>query len=111
MQKLTQYILKLREKPENIRKEILAGVLTICMVIVGGVWAYSLGSHFGGDKVSIQVKEDVKPLSLISSQIKDTYKGLVASVGKSESTTKPEIQVEKKIVTPDKVINLIPIEQ
>jgi hypothetical protein len=111
MEKVTQYILKLRDKPENIRKEILAGVLTVCMVIVGGVWAYSLGSRFSDGKVSVQVKEDVKPLSLISTQIKDTYKGLVASVGKSEAIIKPQVQEEKKIVTPDKVINLIPIEQ
>ncbi len=108
MQKFINYILKLRDKPENVRRQVLAGTLTICMVIVGGVWALSLGSHFGGGEVSNKTKEDVKPFTLFKTQIKNTYQGLSASAIKSDVL--PEQTVEKKD-TPDKVIDLIPIEQ
>lgn len=108
MQKFINYILKLREKPENVRRQILAGTLTVCMVIVGGVWVLSLGSHFGSGEVTNKTKEDVKPFTLFKTKIKNTYQGLSASAVNSDII--PEQKVDTK-VTPDKVIDLIPIEQ
>jgi hypothetical protein len=110
MQKFQNYILKLREKPENVRRQILAGALTFCMVVVGGVWIYGLGSHFGNVEVVAKTKEDVKPFALFTSKIKSTYQGLVANAGKAGATPEPIVE-EKKQAPSDKVIDLIPVEQ
>jgi len=110
MEKLQNYISNLREKPEHIRRQALAGALTICMVVVGGVWMYSLGNHFGSGQVSVQAKEDAKPFALFTAKLKSTYQGLVASAGKA-STATATVEPEEKSVTPDKVIDLIPVEQ
>lgn len=109
MKKFINYILKLREKPENVRRQILAGSLTVCMVIVGGVWVLSLGSHFSSGEAKIKTKEDVKPFTLFKTKIKNTYEGLAASAAKSDIPQEEKV-VEQKI-TPNKVIDLIPIEQ
>jgi hypothetical protein len=113
MDKLYKYILKLRAKPEQVRREILAGVLTICMAIVGGVWVYGLSSHFGSGEIVTQTKEDVKPFALFGEKIKSTYKDMVASVGKANSPLPIVSPLEEVKPEPDnnKVIDLIPVEQ
>jgi hypothetical protein len=104
MEKSIQYILKLREKPEDVRRQILAGSLTVCMVLVVGIWVYSIGSRFSISEVAVQAKADVKPLTLFTGELKNVYSGLTASAANSNTTV---------VSTPaqDKVIDLIPVEQ
>lgn len=106
MEKSIQYILKLREKPEDVRRQILAGSLTVCMVLVVGIWVYSIGARFGSGEVAMQTKEDVKPLNLFTGELKNVYSGLTASAANSN-----EAQTTVPAPTQDKVIDLIPVEQ
>ena len=107
MQKLQEHILKLREKPENVRRQVLVGLLTVCMVIVVGIWVLSLSSRFGNQDVAIKTREDMKPFKLFTSKIKNTYQGLSASAVNSQELPPSN----EKNVSEEKMIDLIPIEQ
>ncbi len=78
---MRKYIATLKEKPEHVRKQALMVAMAVCMTIVGSVWMYSLGTSFGSTNVVAQTAEEVKPLTLFGSSLKNTYKNMVASVG------------------------------
>lgn len=106
---MNQYIQKIREKPENERKQYAMLWTIISMAVVGSLWIYSI-SHRFDSRISEQTKEDVKPFSIFSKTISNTYNSISASVGninqiKEVVSTKDEVKT-----TPDKVIDLIPIE-
>ena len=107
MQKLQEHIEALQSKPEHIRKQILVGTLTACMVVVVGVWVYGLGNHFSSGDVSVQAKEDAKPLTIFSQQIKGAYKNLTATAGKTDNEEEPP----KPEAPAEKIIDVIPVEQ
>jgi hypothetical protein len=110
MEKAKSYILGLREKPENVRRQILVGALTFCMVIVGGIWIYGMSTHFTSKQIAEKTKEDVKPFALFGAKLKATYQDLLASAGKADITPAPVVE-EQKSVVPNKVIDLIPVER
>lgn len=79
------------------------------MAVVGSIWIYSMSERFNS-KVSVQTKEDVKPFSLLGKSLADTYSNISASIG---SASLGKTTTDKKNVvtsTPDKVIDLIPVE-
>jgi hypothetical protein len=103
------YIKKLQSKPEDIRKQILIGLLVVCMSFVGLIWVSSLGYKFNKES-KIKVEEDIKPFALFSQTISDTYNNISASVGSIPLGKKQsEVKVEEKEEN-QKVINLIPVE-
>lgn len=110
MDKIKKHIQHLRSKPEDIRRQILAGALLVCMLLVVGIWALELGLHFGNGKVISKTKEDIKPFALFGSKIKSAYSNVSASVGNISQETSKDVE-EIKTVSNDKVIDLIPIEQ
>lgn len=98
------YIKKLQSKSESTRKQILVGSLIISMSFVCLIWVNSLGYKFNKGN-STQAQENIKPFALFGQTISDTYSNVTASVGNISSSLKKE---EPK--TPEKVIDLIPVE-
>lgn len=102
------YIKKLQAKPENKRKQIFVGAMTVCMSFVLFIWVSTIGSKFSAEKIA-KVQEDIKPFALFSQTISDTVGGITASVGNAKIPTIEESKVEQPIET-RKVIDLIPVE-
>ncbi len=101
---MREYIKKIQSKTESARKQILVGSLVVAMSLVGVIWVSSLGYKFSKGN-SVPIEETVKPFALFGKTISDTYKNVSASVG-SISLPKKEAEIK----TPDKVIDLIPVE-
>jgi len=99
------YIKKLQSKPENIRKQIFFGSLIVCMFFVSLIWVGGLGYKFS-KKPEVKTENEIKPFSLFSQSISDTYKNVTASVG-DISKVKKETEQKKEN---EKVIDLIPVE-
>jgi len=101
---MREYIKKIQSKPENTRKQILVGSLVVAMSLVGVIWVSSLGYKFSKNS-SVSTEDTIKPFALFGKTISDSYKNVTASVG---SISLPKKEIETK--TPDKVIDLIPVE-
>jgi len=117
---MRKYIEKIKAKPEEIRKQIFAGVLILCMVLVGFVWVEGLINKTNGKKVAIAEKEasatignsGSKPFVLFGQVLKSTYNNITASVGDISNTIKNEkSKIEKEgLSDEEEVIDLAPIE-
>ena len=99
------YIRKIQLKKEETRKQIFAGVMIVCMSLVGVIWIGTLGYKFG-HKPTEKVADDIKPFALFGKSIKDTYGSVSASVGKISEMKKQE----NKKVEEEKQIEMIPVE-
>lgn len=98
-----EYVKKLKEKPEQTRKQILVGSLAVSMSLVALVWFYSLGGRFGNKEVAVKTENDIKPFKMFAQSIGDTYKSVGASLGNISFSKKG---IEKN----GKQIELIPVE-
>ncbi len=105
---MKQYIQKIRSKPEQERKQYAMLWTIVSMALVGGVWIYSMSERFNSN-TKVQVKEDIKPFSILGKSLAKTYSNISASVG-SISKGKTSADESTPVSTPDKVIDLIPIE-
>lgn len=112
---MRNYIKKLQEKPEHIRKQILVASLVVCMSFVGLIWVGSLGYKFSKENTA-KAQEDIKPFALFGQTISNTYNSVTASVGNISSPLKKDLPAQtgvpkpvEKVVT-EKVIDLIPVE-
>lgn len=107
---MKQYIQKIRSKPEQERKQYAMLWTIVSMAVVGSIWIYSMSERFDS-KVSVQAKEDIKPFSLLGKSLSNTYSNISASIGNASlgKTTTDESNIVTP--TPDKVIDLIPVEQ
>lgn len=104
---MKEYIKKLQSKDEFARKQILTGVMTLSMIIVGVVWVYSFGHVFNEKNKEVAESDNtIKPLTIFKNSISDTYKNISASVGKI-SEGKKELD---KARAEEKQIDLIPVE-
>ena len=79
---MRKYVNNLRAKPEHIRKQAVFVVMAVAVVLICGLWVYSL-SHRFGKQTSVKVSEDVKPFAMFGQSIKSSYLGLTASLGNS----------------------------
>lgn len=75
---MKDYIYKLRDKPEHIRKQYMVIFLVISMSIVCGIWIYSITGRFTS-QTSVSIDNDIKPFTLFGQSIKSTYKNVTAS--------------------------------
>lgn len=75
---MKDYIYKLREKPEHIRKQYMVIFLVMSMSVVLGVWIYGLTHRFT-TKTSSTIEEDIKPFALFGDSVKNTYSDVSAS--------------------------------
>lgn len=103
---MREYIKKIQSKPEAIRKQIFVGSLIFFMSLVGIIWIGSFSYKFTNNN-SVSSEEAIKPFALFGETISETYKNVTASAGNISLSNK---ESELKEKTPDKVIELIPIE-
>jgi hypothetical protein len=90
------YIKKLQSKEENVRKQILVGLMIFSMAIVGSIWIYNLTGRFD-EKVGAQASADMKPFALLGSSISDAFKNISASVGNISFSNKSDKTEDKQI--------------
>ncbi|MBK5215548.1 MAG: hypothetical protein JJE53_01930 [Candidatus Pacebacteria bacterium] len=101
------YIKKLQSKSEDTRKQILLGAMIVSMSLVAVIYIGSFSNNFNEEK-SLQAKEDIKPFSLFSKSISETYNNISASVGNiTQEKEKIEESIKKET---EKQIDLIPVE-
>ena len=93
---MREYIKKLQNKPEDVRKRIVVGTVLSCMVLVFAVWVYNLTDRFSSPDIKEQVRSDIKPFTLFKNSMSDTYKNISASVGKASVLGSEEKKVEEK---------------
>lgn len=103
------YIKKLQAKPEEVRKQILAGSLVVIMSFVCFIWVSSIGPKFSKEKTA-KISEDLKPFALFGQSITDTYTNVTASVGSIKTSLKNEEPVIEEKLEIEKQIDLIPVE-
>lgn len=79
---MKEYIYKLREKPDHIKQQYLVFVMFVSMSFVVAVWIYGFTVRTE-DEVSFsdKISSDIKPFSLFSQTIKNTYNSMTASSG------------------------------
>lgn len=93
---MNQYIKKLRNKPEEVRKQILFFALLVCMSLVFFIWIVNLGKtnqdrkekELAGEEVQ---DKSIKPFSILKNSIKDTYEDVYSSVSSMKLPEKEEI--------------------
>jgi hypothetical protein len=98
-----EYIRKLKTKPEQVKKQILAGAMIVSMSFVVLVWFFSLGGRFGTPEVAVKTESDIKPFKLFAKSMSDTYKNIGASLGSISFSKKDSKENQKQI-------DLIPVE-
>jgi hypothetical protein len=104
---MRKYIKKLQSKPEDTRKQILAGSLIVSMSLVGYIWISSFTTNFN-EQSSQKLQDDIKPFTLFGNKISETYSDISASVGNIKL---PQEQIEEETkINSGKVIDLIPVE-
>ncbi len=73
MQKIRKVVRHLRNKPEQERRQILS-ISMICVCIVMAVlWTWSLGENITKEETYVKVKEDLKPFSVLKSNLIDSW--------------------------------------
>jgi hypothetical protein len=94
---------RLKTKPEQVKKQILAGAMIVSMSFVVLVWFFSLGGRFGTPEVAVKTESDIKPFKLFAKSMSDTYKNIGASLGSISFSKKDSKENQKQI-------DLIPVE-
>jgi hypothetical protein len=108
---MKDYIYRLREKPEEVRKQYMFFFIAVSMAIVGGIWIYGLTNSFSKAPANseVGVNEDIKPFALFADSLKDTYKNVKASAidpfSKDDKKQENVIPVENQKMIPLTVID------
>lgn len=100
---MRKYIKKIQSKSEDVRKQILVTSLVACMSLVLFIWVGTIGHKFNNKTSVAKTENEIKPFSLFSKTVSDTYKNVSASAGNIKS----KIEESKE---EGKVIELIPVE-
>lgn len=59
----------IRKQPEHVKRHILHIMIVICAVVLFSFWIFSLGKTFSDSGAQLQMKQDLKPFSLIKDNI------------------------------------------
>jgi len=59
----------LRKQPEEVRRHILHVTTVIAGIILLALWVYSLGTNLSNPETQAQVKEDLKPFSILKDKV------------------------------------------
>lgn len=72
-QKIRKVVRHLRNKSEQERRQILS-ISMICVCIVMAIlWTWSLGENLTKEETYVKVKEDLKPFSVLKSNLIDSW--------------------------------------
>jgi len=102
---MKEYIKKIQSKPEHVRKQYLWIYVVLSMVIVGGIWSFSLTNRFGEKKEVAQKSEETGPFKLFGETIRNTVSGVTASVGSIKSSSMEVESNDSGKIIPLEVVN------
>lgn len=66
MKKIIHHI---RKQPEEIRRHILHVLIIIAAIILLFFWVYSLGTNLGNPDTQKQIRQDLKPFSVLKDNL------------------------------------------
>jgi competence protein ComGF len=78
---MKEYINRIKSKDRAIRQQYLWTYLILLMIVIGGIWIFSLTYHLSNKKIVEQTKEEIKPLELFVDGFKNSFKDITANVG------------------------------
>lgn len=81
MRKIIHHI---RRQPEGVRRHILHILTTVSGIILLTLWVYSLGRNLNNPDVQAKVNNELKPFSVLKSNIIDGYQSITGSNGDKE---------------------------
>ena len=87
--RIKNHIENVQGKSHEARKQYLWMYLIILMIIVAGIWAFSLHVRYGIKKVSTRTQEEIKPFQIFGNAIK-SLTASVGNVGASAGQSKPK---------------------
>ncbi|MFH1608846.1 MAG: hypothetical protein ABH951_02395 [Patescibacteria group bacterium] len=67
---------RLRQKPEEERRQILHIIIIIAAIFMILLWVFSLGKNVSTPETKIKMKEDLKPFSVLKDNLSDGYKSV-----------------------------------
>lgn len=73
---MKKIILKLRSKPEHVRRQILHILVVTSVVIFFTLWLYSFKNHISDSDFNTKIKQDLKPFALLKDGIVESTKNL-----------------------------------
>jgi len=74
---MKKIIHKLRQRPEEERRHILHIITIIAAIIMIILWTYSLGKSLTSPDTKVKIKQDLKPFSVLKSDIVGGYKDMI----------------------------------
>ncbi|OGI73705.1 hypothetical protein A3D42_00490 [Candidatus Nomurabacteria bacterium RIFCSPHIGHO2_02_FULL_41_18] len=73
---MKKIIHNLRQQPEDTRRHILHILTFLFALLFFSIWVYTLGENLGGEETRAEVKNDLKPFSVLKDNIIDGYKSI-----------------------------------
>lgn len=73
---MKKIIEKVREQPAHIKRHILHALTLGFGFILVLLWIYSLGTTLTSERMQAKVNQDLKPLSVLKSNVIDGYNSL-----------------------------------
>ena len=73
---MRKMIHKLRQQPEEHRRGILHVLTIIFALVLFVLWTWSFGTSLAGPETGTELKEDLKPFSVLKDNIIDGYKSI-----------------------------------
>jgi len=69
----------IRNQPEEIRRHILHVMTAVFAVVLLMFWIYSLGTNLNNPDIGIKMSNDLKPLSVLKSNLIGGYNSIYGS--------------------------------
>lgn len=87
--KIRKVVHHLRSKPEEERRQMLSlSMILVCVVMVI-LWTWSLGSNIKDPETKIEVKEGLKPFSVLKSNLIDSWNSATKETSETSDENTP----------------------
>ena len=73
---MRKFIHHIRKQPEEVKRHILHITMVVLALILLVLWVYSLGKNFNNPDTQAQIKNDLKPLSALKSNLVGGYQSI-----------------------------------
>lgn len=96
---MKEYIKKIQSKPEHIRKQHLWLYVVSFMIIITGIWVFSLNNRFTPKEENVSGESNnIKPFKVFGETLKNSFKDITASVGSISSKSLNSRKSSEKII-------------
>ena len=76
IKKVIHHVRRLRQHPEEKRRNILHLSIFIIGIIMVLLWIYSLGRSITSPDTKVKIKQDLQPFSVLKDNLVDGYKSV-----------------------------------